>query len=487
MNLSDNNPWLIKYVKERNELAKDDVLYFINHLNTFDPRTKVKDIKFTLYPYQIEYAKQLVKHIKEGKDLFIEKSRDMGVSWVTLAVILWFWIYEDGFQALIGSRKEDYVDNRQVDSLFGKFDYMLRCWQVEGYLPDKHRTYMKLTHPTNNSVILGESANANFSRAGRYQVIFFDEMAFWPFEQNSWEAAGDASPCRLAVTTPSSQPSYSKALRNSGLVEVKTLHWRLHPNKDDDWYEREKLRRTNEEVARELDINWEGSLENIVYPEISNGQVGVYPYVPEYPLYVSWDFGLDGTAIGWWQKSPQTGKHRLVEAYYRVNKPIPFFMPLFGNPIDSSSGYTQEDLDVVNEVKDWAKAIHYGDPDVEKRSYQTKEMTSTRDVLQKHQIYVQTNTLSNDFESRKTETKLLLQQGIEINDTAGTRVWLEAVKQSRFPKRQEGSQATTGITKPIHDWTSHHRSSLEYYAVNVKDVGTEKKPITSYRRSYVVR
>jgi len=449
------------------EKRKADIVYFISSLKTFDPRTKNKDIEFKLYPYQEEYARQLVDHIRDGKDLFVEKSRDMGVSWVTLAVILWFWLYEDSFQALIGSRKEDYVDNRQIDSLFGKFDYMLRCLSVDGFNPDKHRTYMKLTHPTNKSVILGESANANFSRAGRYQIVFFDEMAFWQFEQNSWESAGDATPCRLAVTTPSAQPSFSKALRNSGLIEVKTLHWQLHPLKDDEWYQREKLRRTAEEVARELDINWEGSLEGIVYPEHSNCRFGEYPYQPEWSLYVSWDFGLDGTAIGWWQRNPVTGRVRLIEAYLKINKPIHYFLPLFGKPIEAGLLYDHNDLEVINKVKDWATASHFGDPDVKKRSYQNKEMTSTKEVLQGNQIYVQTNTKANDLQSRMTECKLLLQAGIEVNNTNGTKMWCEAIKSYRFPTRQEGSQATGANLKPIHDWSSHLSTMTEYFAVNL--------------------
>lgn len=460
-------------LKERiRKKQKADVVYFVNSLKTFDPRTKEKDLQFELYPFQVEYARQLVEHIKTGKDLFVEKSRDMGVSWVTLAVILWFWLYEDGFQALIGSRKEDYVDNRQIDSLFGKLDYMLRWCFIDGFDPAKHRTYMKLINPTNGSVILGESANANFSRAGRYRIVFFDELSFWPFCQNSWEAAGDATPCRLAVTTPSPEVSYAKGLRNSGLVKVKTLHWRLHPLKDDKWYEREKQRRTTEEVARELDINWEGSLEGVVYPEYVNCRFGSYPYVPEWPLYVSWDFGLDGTAIGWWQKNPSTGRVRLCEAYYRVGKPIHYFLPLFGKPIESGLLYDHKDLEVINKVKDWQSASHFGDPDVSKRAFQNKEMTSTREVLIQNNIYVQTNTKANDLTSRITETKLLLQAGIEVNETPGTKLWYEAIKSYRYPQRSETSQATSENIKPIHDWSSHLATMSEFFAVNQPKIET---------------
>jgi hypothetical protein len=467
------------------KLCETDVVFFINHLKTFDPRTKAKDIEFKLYPYQEEYARELAIKIRDGGDLLVEKSRDMGVSWVTLAVIYWCWKYTPGFQALLGSRKEDYVDNWTMKSLFPKIEYMISNdpFPIPGWDSKKNRLYMKLIHPTNGAVIEGESANANFSRAGRYNVIFFDELAFWPFAQSSWESAGDATPCRIAVTTPSDQPSYAKGLRNSGIIEIKTLHWQLHPLKDDGWYESEKLRRTSDEVARELDINWEGSITGIVYPEISHAQLGDYPYVPNWPLYVSWDFGLDGTALGWWQVNPLNGKKRRIDSFFKSDRPIHYFMPLFTGNVESGNNYSEEDIDAVGVLSGYKNAIHFGDPDVEKRSYQTKDMTSTREVLQSHGIYVQTNVLANDLESRKTETKRMLQDGIEINDTPRNRFFLECIKNSRYPKREETSQSTSANVKPIHDWTSHHRTEMEYFAVNYVKERREPAPYRTFRRS----
>lgn len=463
--MTENKPTRDQVVRA----MSDPVYYIETFLKTFDPRKKKKDISFTLYDYQADLVRDMADRIRNGQDLFIEKSRDMGVSWTVLALLHWFWSFTEQFQCLIGSRKQDYVDNWQLDSLFGKLDYLNQHSPIKpkGFNPKEHRTYMKLVNPDANSVILGESANPNFARAGRYNVVLFDELAFWQFAQNSWEAAGDSSPCRIAITTPPAQPHFSKALRNSGVVDVKTLHWRLHPEKDEEWYEHEKARRSSEEVAREIDINWEGSLEGIVYQEIDNAVVGNYPFLPSSSLYVSWDFGLDGTAVQWWQRSTQSARWRLVESYYKTDKVIQYFLPLFNKPIDSAHQYSLEDLDIIDSVKQLPKAIHYGDPDVAKRSYQTGE--TTRQVLASNGIYVQSNTKANDLEARKTAVKLVLQQGIEVNDTPGNRFWLECVKGARYPTRPDTSQSVTANVKPIHDWTSHHRSSTEYMFVNYQE------------------
>jgi hypothetical protein len=41
----------------------------------------------------------------------MEKSREMGATYVSLGVILWYWRFVPGSNFLLGSRKQDYVDN----------------------------------------------------------------------------------------------------------------------------------------------------------------------------------------------------------------------------------------------------------------------------------------------------------------------------------------------------------------------------------------
>ena len=40
---------------------------------------------------------------------------------------------------------------------------------------------------------------------------------------------------------------------------------------------------------------------------------------------------------------------------------------------------------------------------------------------------------------------------------------------ARYPERSETSQATSVQNKPIHDWTSHARTALEYLFQYVKE------------------
>lgn len=457
---------------DRRQASKDCVFFIEHYLKTFDPRPEAAPhhLDFALYPFQKDYVNGLVESIRSGTDVFDEKSRDMGASWLALAVRFWMWLYEPAYQSLLGSRKEDYVDNGALDSLFGKLDYFIEHIKDPMLLPDgfdtkKHRTYMKLVNPANGNVIKGESANKNFSRAGRYKDILYDEFGFWPDARHSWTAGGDATHSRHAVTTPPDEPSFAKTIRFSGKTKVRTWHWSLHPRKDAAWYEYQKSRRTEEEMLHEIDISWEYSSTGKPYPEIKHVPVGQYEYDPTLPLYISLDIGLDAVAIGYYQPVRNSNMITLVDAYENYDKVIDWYTPMFGRQINSDFTYTEEDLAFIERVKNWKGAIFFGDPSGKQRHIESR--VSAYEVLRdKFGIYVETNDKENEWIPRRDSAKRVL-MNMRINDTPRTRWFIDCLSSARYPKREEEtSQAVTPISKPVHDWTSHHRTQLEFFSVN---------------------
>lgn len=480
--------------------ASTDPVYFINEfLWTFNPKQEPYHFRFRLFPFQYDLVYELRAAIENGDDLFIEKCREMGASYVTLAVLFWFWLFVPGSNFLVGSRKEDYVDNTKGDSsdllnkeesLFGKLEYFLN--RIDplalplGFTMRKHLTYMSLVNPENGNVVSGESANPNFSRGGRQKAILLDEFGFWDNDTAVWGATADTTRCRIVLTTPGIRPSKAKRLRfgtDGEKIKVLTLQHELDPRKDEAWLAREKERRSAEDFAREVMINWEGSIEGRVYPEIRLADVGHFPYDPAWSLYFSEDYGLDAMSVGVWQLNPVNGKLRKVDDYENGDFPVQFYFPLFGQPIDSLYPYTPDDLKAFEDFKVYKKAIHYGDPDVNKRSFQGKEAKSTRRVLEEIQVYVQTRPEANDFQTRKEKTKVWLQKGIEVNDTPRNRLWLERIQNARYPQPSENSQTTTPVVKPIHDWTSHARTAMEYLCVNLEQPQSlVKLPVSPHQR-----
>ena len=346
---------------ERKDNPVEGCIFFIENFGwTFDPRRIPYHLPFILYDYQKEAIKWFVEHIDEGKDGLVEKSRDMGVTWLTVWIFLWYWLFRDGTNLLVGSYKEALVDDKTDDSIFGKLDYALSNlpnWILpRGYNHDKHRTKLRLINPVNKNLISGDTMNANFGRGSRKTAIFFDELGSWDYAKDAWASSGDTTRCRLANSTPKGFNFYAQ-LRNSG-IDVMTLHWSRHPLKDEQWYLFQKSRRSVEEIAQELDISYQKSQERRVYPEWdeTNVETGFFEYNPGLPLYVGWDFGReDPTTIIWSQ--PYKGKLRIIDTYTKTGKNIDFFVPFVTGVVSSDNHYSKEDLEVIIYHHGWKKGI----------------------------------------------------------------------------------------------------------------------------------
>jgi hypothetical protein len=460
--------------------ASEDPVYFIDtFVYIFNPKQEPFNLRFKMFPFQKRLVRDIVHAIRTGEDIFIDKTREMGVTYTILATLMWMWLYEPASNFLVGSRKEDYVDNRRggttgnkEESLFGKLDYMIsrlpKFILPEGFNPDRHFTYMSLVNPVNGNAISGESSNANFSRGGRQRAIFLDEFAFWDEGNAVWGATADTTNCRIIDTTPGIKPSKAKRLRfgkDGEKIKVITLTYNEDPRKNKKWLEEQRGRRSSEDFAREIMVNWETSITGRVYPEIESAAYGDFPFLVNQQLYCSWDFGLDGVGFIFWQQNPANGKWRVIDSFEAMDKPIQWFFPFFGAPMDSKFQYTDDELKAITQISQYPKAIHFGDPDVAKRSLLTG--TSTRQELEKIKVYVQSQT-KNDFYIRREKTKVYLQKGIEIKASNRNEYFLEVMKAARYPQREETSQATTPIALPIHDWTSTLRTAAEYFFMNIE-------------------
>ena len=460
-------------------LCRDPIngpVFFIQNFGwTYDPRTEHSlpgiqtggNLPFILFPYQEDFIRTLAESIRNGKDLYVDKSRDMGATWCLIWVYVWFWMFSDTFSGHLGSRKEELVDNKTKDSLMGIIDYALKSlpkWMLPAnFDPKKHRLHLKLTNPENHNLITGESMNSDFSRQSRKSVVAFDEFAFWEYGKNAWDSAGDTSPCRIAVTTPNGR-NHAALLRESG-IKVVSLHWSKHPLKDQSWYDYQRQRRTDEEIAQELDISYQKSQEGRVYPEWDLVPYGVFPYDPQLPLFVSWDFGkTDDTALIWWQ-SELNGQYRIVDCYWNNGKLIDFYVPFVTGIIPSDTHlYSRKDLAVIEEHKFWPKGTHFGDP-AGRFSNQVSNKT-VLDVLKLNGIIVNFREEAKDFQTRKTALKLLL-RSLSVNDNERTKYLGICIANASYPNvRDKGADFVKSV-QPRHDFTSHFRSSAEYFAVNI--------------------
>src|SRR3990167_3533700 len=467
----------------------EGAIFFIENFGwTFDPRPQANPnhLPFILFDYQRDAIGWIIEHIDSGKNGLIEKSRDMGVTWLIVYVVIWYWLFRDGINILLGSYKQDLVDDRTKDSLFGMIDYAVDSfpkWLLpRGFKKDKHRNQMKLVNPINNNLIAGDTMNPDFGRGKRKTVVLFDELASWDYAREAWESSSDVTACKIGVSTPKGMNFFGK-LRRDTQIDVSTLHWKQHPLKDQQWYQYENDRRTEEEVAQELDISYNKSQEGRVYPEWNEQNVGLglFEYDPNLPLYVGWDFGYtDDTAIIWAQ--PCNGKLRIVDSYSNRGKTIDFYIPFVTGIVQSDYlGYSNNDLEMIGQHKYWKRGTHFGDPAA--RFTNQVVNSSVIDILRNNGIVINFNDSWKEFQKRKTAAKLLIRDGIELNKNARTDRFNDSMTQASYPSIKTGGSSEVRSIKPKHDSTSHYRSAFEYLALGLQENRNKKFiPFDKFRK-----
>lgn len=231
--------------------SRDDLLFWVNtFVYIMEPRNRQGDkrrpvrIPFNTWKFQDRVLLELQRSLG-AHDVWIPKSRDMGVTWQVLVVYGHAWLFEDDVSFKIGSRKEELVDSTDdPDTLFGKLDIILRhlpAWMLpRGFKWEKHRTFLHLYNPERNSVIDGESSNKDFARGGRRLSMFLDEFSANE-NQNEVMASTDAvTNQRIFVGTYKGTADEFYEKTHDPDQCVLRLHWREHPLKGAGRYTAEK-------------------------------------------------------------------------------------------------------------------------------------------------------------------------------------------------------------------------------------------------------
>jgi hypothetical protein len=244
-------------------------------LTTYDPRPREgrpSYMPFILFPKQREFILWLWERYQNREEGIVEKSRDMGVSWLCLAFAWWLWMFHPGAKVSFGSRVERDVDRlKDPDSLFEKFRILMRMLPVEmrpiGWKEDEHAPFLKIENPENWNMITGEGGK-NIGRGGRSSIYFVDEAAFIEHPDAVDKALSENTDCKIYVSTPNGtgNPFYRK--RFSGHFHVFTFHWRDDPRKDEAWYAKKQKTLEPEALAQEVDLDYEASAGDMVVPAL---------------------------------------------------------------------------------------------------------------------------------------------------------------------------------------------------------------------------
>ena len=255
---------------------RDNIAQFIIDWGvTTDPRNievgLPSSIPFVLFPKQEEWVSWFLDRWKNKEPGITEKTRDMGMTWLTVAVSCSICLFNRGVIGGFGSRKEEYVDKiGDPKSIFFKARMFMQNLPEEfrgGWDKAKHSPHMRIIFPETESVLAGESGD-NIGRGNRTSFYFVDEAAFIERPQLIDASLSATTNCRQDLSTPNGMANPFAQKRHSGKIPVFTFHWRDDPRKDEDWYRKQVEILDPVTLAQEVDINYSASVEGVLIPSV---------------------------------------------------------------------------------------------------------------------------------------------------------------------------------------------------------------------------
>ena len=276
---------------------------------TYDPRNvppRPKTMPFLLFTRQRQFVQFITGCLKERESGLVEKSRDIGATWLCCAISVWLWLFVPGAAVGWGSRKEQLVDRKgDPDSIFEKMRMIINnlpVWMMPAGFDDRlHMSNMKIINPANGAVITGESGD-QIGRGGRKMIYFKDEAAHYERPELIEAALGDNTDVQIDISSVNGTNNvfYRRRMAGEvwlpgakmpvGRVRVFIFDWRDHPLKTQEWYDTRRARSESEGLlhlfAQEVDRDYSAALDRVIIPaEWIRASIDAHIVLKETPRY----------------------------------------------------------------------------------------------------------------------------------------------------------------------------------------------------------
>ncbi len=276
--------WRLKHLHKRPDLVTASRIHYATHpwdfVNdwgmTFDPRNIAIDrpasIPFVLWPRQTDYLEWLYGQYRNRERGLVEKTRDAGVTWLSVGFCVSMWLFVPGFLAGFGSRKEELVDKSGDDkSIFHKARFFIRH-VPNVFMPPSFNwrtcsSHMRINNPDTEAALIGEAGD-QIGRGGRTSIYIVDEAAHIEHQEEVDAALSQNTNCQIDISTffGSGNAFYKKAMQFNNTRRKFVFAWQTDPRKDDAWYAKQREEQSEVTIAQEIDRDPNASIEGVFIP-----------------------------------------------------------------------------------------------------------------------------------------------------------------------------------------------------------------------------
>ena len=250
--------------KEIIRSGKDPVYFINNYARISHPMHGL--IPFKLYDYQEE----LIEDFKDHRFNIILKARQLGISTVSAAYIAWMMLFHRDKNILVMATKFGTAGNlvKKVKAIVRNLPDWIRIAEVSV----DNRTSFELT---NGSQIKASSTSGDAGRSEALSLLVIDEAAHVDGLDELWTGLyptlSTGGRC-IALSTPNGvgnwfHQTYIDADHQTNDFHPTLLMWDIHPDRDQDWFDKETKNMSRRQIAQELECNFNTSGETVIHAD----------------------------------------------------------------------------------------------------------------------------------------------------------------------------------------------------------------------------
>jgi len=314
---------------------------FLQHCQTHDPG---HDTPRAIPDWS--YIRELATILEDNKRVLVVKSRQMLVTWIGCAWLLHRALTGGPGQHLILSKEE-----RSARELIERIRFLYN--HLTGELAGrKIRVKAEgLTFPERNTQILSLPTTPHAVRGRSPRTVFWDEMAFTPYDEEVWTAvkpAVDSGGSFLGVSTPNGPAGVFARLaraRDTHFFRYH-LHYSRNPEKSAEWQSSARSGLSQARWRREQELSFEGA-EGRVYDQFETAShvISVHPLPGtrnNVRLYRGVDFGYRRPAVVWAEEDAE-GRLTVFDCLLGDRWPIRYLMGRIAE-VDARYDLTEKDF-----------------------------------------------------------------------------------------------------------------------------------------------
>jgi hypothetical protein len=244
--------------------GKDPVYFIDNYARISHPMEGL--IPFKTYPYQAE----LLRDFNDYRFNVILKARQLGISTIAAGYVVWLMLFHRDKNILVMATKFKTASNlvKKVKAIMKN----LPEWITIAEISIDNRSSFELS---NGSQIQAASTSGDAGRSEALSLLVIDEAAhvenlteLWAGLYPTISTGGRV----IALSTPNGvgnwfHKTYVESIEGNNDFHAIDLPWHVHPDRDQEWFNKETRNMSRREIAQELECNFNTSGESVIHPD----------------------------------------------------------------------------------------------------------------------------------------------------------------------------------------------------------------------------